>query len=80
MHSVSFYSFRILTKKGSRSSKALGNLGLSNNKTAFDILEDFLNHYKMSPLIYFLKQGQSWTSAVGCGRVLVFINVPQWDI
>ncbi len=52
MHSVSFYSFRILTKKGSRSSKTLGNLGLSNNKTAFDILEDFLNYYKISPIEY----------------------------
>ncbi|WP_449540960.1 hypothetical protein [Enterobacter ludwigii] len=50
MHSVSFYSFRILTKKGSRNSKPLGALGLSNNKTAFDILTDFLNNYKFSPI------------------------------
>lgn len=50
MHSVSFYSFRILIKKGSRHSKALGNLGLSNNKTAFEILTDFLNIYKNTPI------------------------------
>ena len=50
MHSVSFYSFRILTKKGSRNSKPLGALGLSTNKTAFDILADFLNNYKVSPI------------------------------
>ncbi len=63
MHSVSFYSFRILTKKGSRSSKPLGNLGLSNNKTAFDILEDFLNHYKISPLnISRQKQKYHWNN------------------
>lgn len=50
MHSVTFYSFRILTKKRSRHSKDLGNLGLSNNKTAFEILEDFLNIYKFTPI------------------------------
>jgi len=52
MHSISFYSFRVLTKKGSRYSKALGNLGLSNNKTAFEILADFLNIYKNTPIDY----------------------------
>ncbi|UYP73485.1 hypothetical protein [Pantoea dispersa] len=52
MHSVSFYSFRILTKKGSRHSKVLGDLGLSNNKTAFEILNDFLNIYKNTPIEY----------------------------
>lgn len=50
MHNVSFYSFRILVKKGSRYSKALGNLGLSNNKTAFEILEEFLTNYKITPI------------------------------
>lgn len=52
MHSVSFYSFRILTKKGSRHSKELGKLGLSNNKTAFEIFNEFINIYKISPLEY----------------------------
>lgn len=50
MHSISFYSFRILTKKRSHSSKTLGNLGLSNKKTAFEILIDFMNIYKNTPI------------------------------
>ncbi|MDC9133579.1 hypothetical protein PSJ72_14935 [Escherichia coli] len=32
MHSVNFYSFRVLTHKGSRTSKRLNNLGLSDKK------------------------------------------------
>ncbi|UGB04368.1 hypothetical protein LRS40_10145 [Leclercia sp. G3L] len=50
MHSVNFYSFRILTHKGSRKSKKLGALGLSNKKTAYEIIEDYFNSHKFSPI------------------------------
>lgn len=52
MHSVNFYSFRILTHKGSRQSKKLGTLGLSNKKTAYKILEEYLILHKFSPIEY----------------------------
>jgi hypothetical protein len=52
MHSVNFYSFRILTRKGSRQSKKLGTLGLSNKKTAYQILEEYLTQHKFSPIEY----------------------------
>ncbi|MBN5182432.1 hypothetical protein [Serratia marcescens] len=52
MHSVNFYSFRILTHKGSRKSKKLGMLGLSNKKTAYEILEEYLKLHKFSPIEY----------------------------
>lgn len=52
MHSVNFYSFRILTHKGSRQSKKLGTLGLSNKKTAYKILEEYLTLHKFSPIEY----------------------------
>jgi len=50
MHSVNFYSFRVLTHKGSRASKKLGALGLSNKKTAYDIVVEFLTQHKFSPI------------------------------
>ncbi len=52
MHSVNFYSFRILTHKGSRQSKKLGTLGLSNKKTAYKILEEYLILHKSNPIEY----------------------------
>ncbi|ELQ6111619.1 hypothetical protein R2246_002564 [Cronobacter sakazakii] len=56
MHSISYYSFRILTKKSSRHSKQLGALGLSANKSAYDILKEFLNLYKINPLEFGLSK------------------------
>lgn len=56
MHSVNFYSFRILTHKGSRQSKKLGTLSLSNKKTAYDILEEYLIKHKFSPIEYGLSK------------------------
>ncbi|EIG7796899.1 hypothetical protein HV276_09565 [Escherichia marmotae] len=50
MHSISFFSFRILTHKGSRTSKKLNDLGLSNKKTAYELLVDYFNLYKNSPI------------------------------
>lgn len=52
MHSVNFYSFRILTHKGSRKNKKLGTLGLSNKKTAYEILIEYLNLHKSKPIEY----------------------------
>ncbi|OQM39132.1 hypothetical protein [Citrobacter braakii] len=50
MHSVNFYSFRVLTHKGSRTSKKLNELGLSNNKTAYELLVDYFALYKNTPI------------------------------
>ncbi|MEX9869829.1 hypothetical protein AB7W75_10190 [Providencia huaxiensis] len=52
MHSINFYSFRILTHKGSRQSKQLGALGLSNKKTAYEILKEYLTSHKDTPIEY----------------------------
>ncbi len=42
MHSVNFYSFRVLTHKGSRTSKRLNNLGLSDKKQHMNYLLSIL--------------------------------------
>lgn len=46
MHSVTFYSFRVLVKKGSSKSKRLNNLESTNGKTAFDVFNDYFNKNK----------------------------------
>lgn len=43
MHSVAFYSFRVLVKKGSSKSKKLNDLGSTNGKSAFDVFNDYFN-------------------------------------
>ncbi|HGB6637124.1 TPA: hypothetical protein ACIV14_003527, partial [Salmonella enterica subsp. enterica serovar Enteritidis] len=50
MHSVNFYSFRVLTHKGSRASKKLNDLGLSNKKTAYELFVDYFTLYKNPPI------------------------------
>lgn len=50
MHSVNFYSFRVLTHKGSRASKKLNDLGLSNKKTAYELFVDYFTLYKNTPI------------------------------
>jgi len=50
MHSIKLYSFRILEAKGSRKSKTLGNLGLTNKKTAANIFEGYLNSKIATPV------------------------------
>ncbi len=50
MHSVNFYSFRVLTHKGSRASKKLNELGLSNKKTAYELFVDYFTLYKNTPI------------------------------
>ena len=50
MHSVNFYSFRVLTHKGSRTSKRLNNLGLSDKKTAYELFVEYFNSYKNTPI------------------------------
>lgn len=56
MHSVNFYSFRVLTHKGSRTSKRLNNLGLSDKKTAYELFVEYFNSYKNTPIEFGLSK------------------------
>jgi len=56
MHSISFFSFRVLTHKGSRTCKKLNDLGLSNNKTAYELFVDYFNNYKSTPIEFGLSK------------------------
>ncbi|HHR6138775.1 hypothetical protein IR150_08280 [Providencia alcalifaciens] len=52
MHNVNFYSFRVLTKKGSSKSFRLGDLKIQPDISAYKIIKDYFNNYKNKPIEY----------------------------